>query len=136
VVLTNAQALAGRRRKGWSWYRGRKVRHQSQVLGLYHHASRTDAAWIELFLDRIYGDAPAWMMRSRFLRTLMLAPTLYHEIGHHIHATSTPEHREREPVADDWSRRLRRIHLRRSHPLMSVALQPLVWLRRRRRSRS
>jgi hypothetical protein len=31
---------------------------------------------------------------------------LFHEIGHHVHATVRPEFREKEDIADDWGKKL------------------------------
>jgi hypothetical protein len=45
----------------------------------------------------------------------MLGEIIFHEIGHHIHATTQPEYREREDVADEWQRRLLRAYLRRHY---------------------
>ena len=46
VVLTNSVALTGARKRQWSWYRGKKLRHAGGAAGLYHHATRTEPAWI------------------------------------------------------------------------------------------
>jgi hypothetical protein len=40
------------------------------------------------------------------LVNLYFSDVLYHEIGHHIHATRRPEHREKEDVAEKWKARL------------------------------
>ena len=49
VLLTNAAALKGARKRGRSWSRGRKVKH-SAVAGLYHAAWRGQPASIELLV--------------------------------------------------------------------------------------
>jgi hypothetical protein len=134
VLLTNADALTGRRKKGWSWYRGRKVRHRSEVAGLYHHATRTEAAWVEVFVDKAYGDTPSWALRLPFVRSVTMGSVLYHELGHHIHATQSPEYREREAVADAWKHKLSRLHVRRRHAVLGLLFHPVAWLRGRRRS--
>jgi hypothetical protein len=129
VILTNAAALTGRRKRGWSWHRGKKVRHQ-HVRGMYHRETRGQPASVELFVDQICGDTPDWALRSRLVRSLTFAPTFFHEVGHHIHATTKPEHREPEDVADEWKRALTQRHLRRRHPIARIVLRPLVWLAR------
>jgi len=134
VVLTNAEALTGARKRRWSWSRGRKVRHGSQVAGLYHHASKTEPAWVEIFVEKAYAGIPSWALRVSFVRGATLGSVLYHEVGHHIHATQTPEHREREAVADAWKHRLSRLHVRRRHSVISLLFRPVAWLRGLRRS--
>jgi hypothetical protein len=104
VVLTNALALTGVRKRHWSWYRGKKLRHAAGAAGLYHRATRTEPAWIEVFVDRTLSSAPRWVLRFKFVLSGWLGRVLFHEIGHHIHATQRPEHRQREDVADEWAK--------------------------------
>ncbi len=130
VVLTNSGALSATRRKRWSWSRGRKARHRN-VAGLYYAESRQQDAWIEVFVDQVVADTPAWALRWRLVRTVLFAPVLFHEVGHHIHARVRPEHREREDVADEWAKRLRQEYVRRRHAIARIILLPLVWISRR-----
>ena len=125
VVLTNATALGGKRKRGWSWSRGRKARH-TEVAGLYHGAWQGQEAWIELFVDQVLQGVPGWAIRVPVVRALLFAFVLFHEVGHHIHAVQRPEHREREDVADDWQRRLTRAYLRRRHRLAGLVLRPVA----------
>ena len=142
VVLTNSDALSGKRRRGRSWSRGRKARH-THVRGLYHAADRGEPAWIELFVDKIVERLPRWLLRVRLGRTFTLGSTFFHELGHHLHATRHPEHREPEDVADRWATTLSRQYVRRRHRLARLLLPPLVvvlrplvaWQRRRYASR-
>ena len=115
VVLTNSGSLTGDRRRGSTLSRGRKVR-LVDAAGLYHQAWRNTPAHVELFVDRMLGDCPYWLFRSRFVRELTVTRTLYHEFGHHIHATQKPEHREKENVAEDWTRNLATPYFRRRYP--------------------
>jgi len=135
VVLTNAAALTGKRKRGWSWSRGRKARH-TEVLGLYHQEWHGDPAWIELFVDRIADGVPSMVLRLELAKSVLFGRTLFHELGHHIHARQRPEHREREEVADDWQKRLGRLHIRRRHPIARIVLWPLVRLARLLRGRT
>jgi len=135
VVLTNRASLKGSRKRGWSWHRGRKSKHTGS-LGMYHPESRREEAWIELFVDQIIGDTPRWALRLSLVRTFVLGPTLYHELGHHIHRRHRPEYREPEDVADDWKKTLLRGHVRRRHPLARLLLLPVAWTIRRLRRRS
>jgi hypothetical protein len=139
VVLTNASALSGGRRRGRSWSRGRKAKH-TEVRGLYHAAWRGDPAWIELFVDNMTEGVPTWLLRVPLGRTLTLGSVVFHEIGHHLHATRHPEHREQEDVADTWAKTLGNQYSQRRHPTARTVLRPVLWalrpivawLRRRR----
>jgi hypothetical protein len=126
VVLTNRNALKGSRKRGWSWHRGRKSKH-THSLGMYHAKARGEEAWIELFVDQIVGDTPRWALRLSVVRTLVCGPTVYHELGHHIHKRHQPERREPEDVADAWKTTLLRGHVRRRHPLARILLLPVAW---------
>ena len=79
------------------------------------------AATVQELLDSA-PLVPTWALRLRLVRSLVLGDTLYHELGHHIHAQQQPEHRERETVADEWQTRLLRVHVRRRHPMARVVL--------------
>ena len=126
VVLTNSDALTGTRKHGKTWSRARKGA-LNRCLGLYHAPTRTDGAWVEIFVDRVVSSAPIWVWRIPFLREVILSKTLYHELGHHIHQTQVPAYREREDVANQWSKRLARGMLRRRYPILMVVLQTLWW---------
>lgn len=128
VILTNRGGLPRGRRRKAMWSRGRKVR-MSSCLGIYHGASRRQQPWIELFVDAIVARSSRWTMRVPLLREMAFGSVLYHEIGHHLHATQAPVHLEREDVADSWKRELRRLYVRRQYwylrPVARV-LRPLL----------
>lgn len=50
---------------------------------------------------------------NSFFCHLFIGEVLFHEIGHHIHATYKPVHDGKENVAEDWSRRLALLHVKR-----------------------
>jgi hypothetical protein len=140
IVLTNLDALSRQQRRRNSKSRGRKVA-LDQVVGRYHPAWNGQQPWIELFVDQMFRGCPRWVLRLPPLREMMVGDTLYHEVGHHIHATQAPEHRQKENVADEWVRRLGRRYFQRQYwylaPLAWV-LFPVAWLGRlfhRRRER-
>ncbi len=62
-----------------------------------------------------------------FFKNTVLANVLYHELGHHIHYTLRPEHRERENVADEWASRLGAHFVRKKY----WYLRPLIYLNSR-----
>jgi len=104
VVLTDAGGLNYDRRRAKTRSRRKKLKI-SESRGLYHRKWNGEPAWIELFVDNIvpwYGRM-TWL---RFIRDFAIGEVLAHEVGHHIHSTKAPEFREREDVADKWSRKL------------------------------
>jgi hypothetical protein len=65
-------------------------RGQHVAAGLYRRrwsrgGWQRQPARIDLAFDGIYLDMPRWLFRVPFVRRLMLANILYHEIGHHVH---------------------------------------------------
>ena len=51
----------------------------------------------------------------RVVPELLLAHSLYHEVGHHLDSTIGSASRTGEAAAEDWRRRLTRIHTRRRY---------------------
>ena len=126
VVLTNQSGQPRRIRLGKVTSRKRRL-PQSQVLGKYHPAGRAgQLPWIELFVDNLAAGTDAsghgWLP---FIRYACFGLVLFHEIGHHIHATITPEHREKEDVADDWGKKLLRSFIRRKYWYLAPIRKPL-----------
>lgn len=114
VVLTNAAALTRSRRRSVTRSRGRKVR-QNEARGLYHPAFQKREAWIEIFVDNTLRPWESGWWKYMGTHGMALAEVLFHEIGHHIHATVRPEYRETEDVADVWKVRLERNYRRYRH---------------------
>lgn len=104
IVLTNHSALSRRDRLGKVTSRKRRI-PQSFVRGRYHYAYHGEMAWIELFVDKLEVDTAkvSWIP---LLREIAFGYTLFHEVGHHIGCRMRPESREKEDVADDWSKKL------------------------------
>lgn len=123
VVLTNVSGLPRKLRRSIAKSRHRKVRFD-QATGLYHPAFNGKPAWIEIFVDNtLRGWESGWWLRIPLIREGKLADILFHEIGHHIHSTCRPEHREREDVADVWLVRLRDNYNRQRFPWMAGFLR-------------
>ena len=114
VVITNSAGLSHDQRKGKTKARGRKV-PVARCGGFYHEKWRGEPAWIQLLLDNILEGVPKRMLRIPLLRDVPLTEALFHELGHHIHKTQAPQHKEPEDVADDWKKRLSRQYLRRRY---------------------
>jgi len=119
VVVSNASGLNRKRRREKTRSRGRKLK-TSDALGLYHYAYQGEPPWIEVFIDNIFKDEPriAWWMP--FWRDWIISHTLYHELGHHIHAFQSPEFRDKEDVADGWAYELAERQFLRLHPVATV----------------
>jgi hypothetical protein len=131
VVLTNHAALSRQARRRRVWAKGRKFEVRD-TLGSYMPAWRGERPWIQLLIDQIFDARYGPWLRLRYVRTMMLARPLYHEVGHHLHATLYPDARDREAVADQWSDRLRRDFHRRQYwylppwPVTRWVLRPLI----------
>jgi hypothetical protein len=128
VVLSGNSTLNRSRRRGTTLSRGRKARI-AESAGCYHNARDGQAAWIELFPDNILGGVPRLLRRTEFLLDILIGSTLFHELGHHLHATQSPEHREREDVAHTWRRRLMRLHFEHRYWYLNAVVMSLRWLR-------
>ena len=124
VVLTNVAGLSRDRRRQKTWSRGRK-RPIVKCRGLYHQAWRGDPAWVEVFVDNTLRGVPPWLLRLPLLQDAIVGDVLFHEIGHHLHATQAPEYREREDVAERWERRLSRQYTRRRYWYLIPLLYPI-----------
>lgn len=105
ILLINSSALRCDERRQKSWSRNRKVR-LAESAGSYHQAMPDRPASIRILVDNVLGPVPRFVLCLPLLRFLMFADVLYHEIGHHIHTTRRPEHREREEVAEAWQKKL------------------------------
>lgn len=104
----------------------------------YQKTHRREQAYIELFIDNILkpirkiSDVPLsglmgcilrMFTNTKFFLDWTFSSTLYHEIGHHIHKTQSPEHAEREDVADRWGLTLQRRYLYWKY----WYYMPLIW---------
>jgi hypothetical protein len=123
IVLTCEDALTGKRARGMTWSRGKKV-SAAKARGLYHPEWGSNPAWIELHVDSIFQRYPRYLLRLKLTRELELGSTFFHELGHHIHAQHRPEFKEKEDVADTWKRKGQNTYLRKRFwylfPLVAV----------------
>jgi hypothetical protein len=134
IVLTDAELVGrGKTRR----VRGRK-HNRNKCLGFYHARTRGEAAWIELVADNIVAGLPRPLSRVQFIRDIVVSQTLFHEIGHHLDATLGSGAPSGEAAAEDWCRRLSRMHFRKRYwylkPVIKAGLT-LLWLIRRLTSR-
>ena len=128
LTLTNIDGLNHSRRRQKTISRKRKVAVR-ECRGLYHYKWQGKPASIELFVDKIIDRWPFMVLKIPLFQDLLLADVLYHELGHHIHKTSAPEHREREDVAENWQKKLRRHYFRQRYKWLKPVrfiLKPIV----------
>jgi len=124
IVLTNRSSLTRDQRRQKIWQRGRK--HQfSASLGAYYRATRSRPAAVWLFVDNLVRPFPRFILRMHFFQYVVVASTLYHEVGHHIHAAHRPVYDGKENVAEDWSRKLSRRFFRPRYWYL-IPLVPLL----------
>lgn len=126
VVLTNQSGHPRRHRLGKVTSRKRRV-PQSRVLGRYYRAHQGKPAWIELFVDNLSAGVSSHSLVP-FVRTAIFAHVLFHEVGHHIDATVRPEFRDKEDIADSWSKRLLRIYFRERYRFPRPIAKALGWM--------
>jgi len=125
VILTTTTTAANRS------FRRKKVKHRGRMRskveanGSYQPAWPGHAAFIRLYVNNILAPYPPAASRASLISKLLLAETLFHEIGHHIHLTKALEFRNREDVADEWADRLTRQYFGRKYWLV-VRLTRLI----------
>jgi hypothetical protein len=124
VVVRNSGSLNHNGRRAKTWSRKRKVVVRD-CGGVYHQKWKGEPAWIEVFVDNILDGWPRAFLWVPLVRDKLIGDALFHEIGHHVHSTRAPEHREKENVADKWRKRLGRAYMRKKYwyvfPLLVVA---------------
>ena len=124
IILTTTTASNRSFRRKKVKHRGR-MRSKVEANGSYQPAWPGHAAFIQLYVNNILAPYPPSSSRASLISKLLFAETLFHEIGHHIHLTTTPEFRNREDVADDWAHRLTRQYFGRKYWLV-VQLTSLI----------
>ncbi len=87
--------------------------------GFYLPATERWPASLTVIVDNVFRGVPSSALRIPVVREILLAGTLYHEIGHHLERTLGAPARAGEAAAEAWSKRLSRQHLRRRHRIAS-----------------
>jgi hypothetical protein len=128
IVLTNVQALPrySRERKGG----GRRRAPLRESLGYYTRTWKGEPARITLLIDNLEKHWGRSWLRFGFIRDILLAEVLFHEIGHHIHRLHIPEFDGPENVAEKWSKKLSGKFLRHQYWYVMPLFYPLVWINR------
>ncbi len=126
VVLTNSGGQSRRERRRRFSSRGRRI-PSSRVLAFYSPASRRKRPHIEIYVDKGSKD-PWWVNALPPLRETLIGTTLFHELGHHIHYTQRPEHRNEEVVAEEWCDKFTANFLRKRYWYLLPILVPAAWV--------
>ncbi len=131
VVLTNTSGLSRKMRRSVTKARKRKVRIVD-ARGLYRQAWNGKPAWIQIFVDNTLSRWQSgwwrWGLKLPIMREGPIGTVLFHEVGHHIHATTQPKYRDKEDMADVWKVRLRRHYNRSRSAWMKLLLFPMKLL--------
>ena len=123
IVLTDSAKLGRGKTKR---IRGRKYPEKA-CLGFYHPGTKSNGPWIELVADNMVRQMPEAFMRWQFLSDMIVADTLYHEVGHHLDGTIGSTSRAGEQAADAWAKRLRYAHFEKRYwfiaPIVKLILR-------------
>ena len=93
VVLTDRNAITPQKRaKERDWGRVK--------VGTYHRAKGKTPAFIELYMDRLTRAWPAFLLKRRSVREVLVAKTLFREIGHQIRRAVVPDQNDPETMAN------------------------------------
>ena len=124
VVLSESSFLTSKQLR----VEGRSV-PENRCLSFYHLATRDRKAWIELIVDNIGAEYPSWLRRLPLLRDLPVSSALFHEIGHHIEATSVRGTRAGESRAEKWETTLARPYFGQRYRFIAplIRLITSVW---------
>jgi hypothetical protein len=140
VVLSSSQNLSKKVRNAKTNSRGKSYK-LGECRGQYIAKSEAQPAWIEIWVDNTLRQWPRGFFHFSIFRDIAISAVLFHEIGHHIHTTQVPEHKEKEDVADSWMRKLKRYYYRRQYwyltPMILVIrfiLMPIVSLNKRKKN--
>jgi len=121
ITLTNSAAML-------KMYRGKVSSEKRRVRpadcrGMYGRGN------IYLMTDQMFSDCPEFFLLFPPVKTYLIARTLYHEIGHHIHRLEQPGYRaNQETVADEWCEKLLREFVRGRYWYLGLAVRGLMRL--------
>ena len=106
ITLTNSTSL--RKTYRGKIFAGKDRVRPADCQGLYANGQ------IQLLMDQILSEVPELFLLFPPLKKYLIAKTLYHEVGHHIHKLESPGYRpNRETFADEWRDKLMRLFFRR-----------------------
>ncbi len=114
IKLTNATGLNHKRKRQKVRSRNKKIAIRKSR-GLYHHNSKNNPAWIEIFVDNTLEIWPKLLFRIPVFRDMAISDVLFHELGHHIYETQAPEYNDIENVADKRRAKLNIIYFKKRY---------------------
>jgi hypothetical protein len=121
IVLTeSAQIRKGKTRR----VAGRKYA-MKECLGFYRGRWRGEPPAVFLIVDNVIGTRPGWFWRLPLSGDAALGAVLFHEVGHHLNATVGSLAGGEKASAEEWKRRLSRIHVRRKCWYLRPIRKPL-----------
>ena len=124
IHLTNTNALNRKLRKQKTKARKRKVA-LNNCAGWYVEKWNGEPARIEMLIDKIFYDYPSWVLKIGFISDIAISRTFYHELGHHIHKTQSPEYIDKEDAVDKWKKRLSRRFFWKRYWHIMILIWPL-----------
>ena len=135
VVLTESAKI----RKGKSRRVAGKKYRLNACFGLYRPRRGGEPPAVFLIVDNILAQER--VPRLQLARDIALGQVLFHEVGHHLHATIGSHATGSEASADAWERRLSRVHFRKRYWYLRPVVKPLrftvqLLLRRSRRAQA
>ncbi len=122
--------LAGLSRIVVSGGRPLDERHGEEILGQYFEAYEGEPAFIMLYPEEMAGDLPSFLRKVPTVWRVVLAETLYHEVGHHYQRFT---HGIRKPAQEDHAESYGLRHARAAFPAVYRFLDG--WRRLRTRVR-
>jgi hypothetical protein len=127
IVLSSQFDLPRTKRRKKFLSRGSK--YSTSAIQAYYQAQwKGQPAFIELYIDKILAPIPSWFARFPTVGFLTIGKVFFHELGHHIHQTIRPEFKEKEDVADQWSRKLMKNAFLKHYRYAVPFLRPAVKL--------
>jgi hypothetical protein len=114
IVLSSQFHLPRNKRRKKFLSRGSKYSTR-EIQACYHEQWKGQPAFIELYIDKILAPVPSWFAHFPLIGFFTIGKVFFHELGHHIHRTRRPEFKEKEDVADQWSRKLMKSAFRKRY---------------------
>jgi hypothetical protein len=126
IVLTESARMP----KGKTHRVGGRKYAMKECLGFYRGRWRGDPATVFIIVDNVIARRSWWFWHLPLSRDVVLGAVLFHEIGHHLNATIGSLAGGEEASADNWERRLSRLHLRTKCRYLRPVRAPLRFVLR------
>ena len=124
VKLNNVDILNHKERKKTTRAQGKKYR-LIDCNGWYNQFWNGEPASIQILVDNVVEKIPTILLRFPLIQDMVFAMVFFHELGHHIHQTQVREYKEKELVAEEWSKKLNKYYFQRKYwyllPAMYIA---------------